>query len=102
MENKVSIKLSRFLRVSGYQLDTILQGFPPVRYGRKTWTRRFRRSSATQREWEVLLLDYVFVAVDDRIPNLSVMLCLFRYTAVGVVSGGNSWCGDDCPDVYAR
>ena len=98
MENKVSIKLSRFLRVSGYQLDTILQGFPPVCYGRKTWTRRFRRSSATQREWEVLLLDYLLLSMTE----LSVIQCLFRYTAVGVVSGGNSWCGDDCPDVYAR
>ena len=40
--------------------------------------------------------------IDDRIAKLPVLLCLFRYTAVGVVSGGNSWCGDDCPDVYAR
>ena len=25
-----------------------------------------------------------------------------RYTAVGVVSASNTWCGHDCPDVYAR
>ena len=65
MENKVYMKLSRFLRVSGYQLDIILQGFPLVRYGRKTWTRRFRRSSATQREWEVLLLDYLLLSMTE-------------------------------------